>query len=101
MNEILSKLQKGIQKRLASPDSLIWKYDGSDRGGEPFQVFLDMDYHGRAVTVEWRAFWGDSFGISRMEDALWGSGHDFKADGVEAAIAKAVELLETDPPKQT
>ena len=99
MNEILSKLRKGIQQGLKSPDSLIWKFDGQERGGEPFRVFLDLDYHGKSVTVEWRSFWGDHFGVTLSEedplDRPYGSGHDFETIGVEATIAKVLELLKS------
>jgi hypothetical protein len=96
MNEILSKLRKGIQQGLKSPDSLIWKFDGQERGGEPFRVFLDLDYHGKSVTVEWRSFWGDHFGVSIIEEnPIYGDGHDFEIIGVEATIAKVLELLKS------
>ena len=96
MNEILSKLRKGIQQGLKSPDSLIWKFDGQERGGEPFRVFLDLDYHGKSVTVEWRSFWGDHFGVSVVEEnPPYGGGHDFEIIGVEATIAKVLELLKS------
>lgn len=98
MNETLSKLRKGIQKGLSSPDSLGWSFDGQDRGGEPFRVFLDLNYRGKEVVVEWRSLWGDRFGITLLDpDPMarpYGSGHDFEASGIDAAIAKVISLLE-------
>lgn len=98
MNEILSRLRKGIQKALSSPDSLVWSFDGQDRGGEPFRVFLDLNYHGKEVVVEWRSLWGDRFGVTLLDpDPMarpYGSGHDFEATGIEQAVAKVLSLLE-------
>jgi len=94
VNEILSKLRKNIQKGLTSPDSLFWKFDGQERGGEPFRVFLDLNYQGKSVVIEWHSLHPEDFGITLLtNEVVYGSGHDHPINGVEAAARKAVELL--------
>jgi hypothetical protein len=95
LNRILAKIRKGIQRGLASPDSLIWSFDGQERGGEPFHVFLDLKYRDKYVVVEWRSFWGENvFGISLIDASLgYGCGPAFSVIGVDEAVAKAIELL--------
>ena len=91
----LSTIRKGIQKRLSSPNSLFWKFDGQDRGGIPHKIFLDLDYRGKSVVIEWRSLFETQFGVSLItEETGYGEGADFVANNPEEAVAKAVEFLE-------
>lgn len=95
MNEVLAKLRKTVQKQLSNPNCLFWKFDGQERDGHAYHVFLDLTYLGKIVVVEWHRLWGDEhFGISLFSEDAPSGDHDFTEIGLENAVQRVLTLLE-------
>ena len=75
-----------------------------DRPAKPHGAWwLDADFEGHSVTVEWRP--GRGFGISASEDPGYGEGPDETYADAAAATERVLDLLRrranTKPPRET